>query len=352
MEVSSAEWLSEMEMEYSGDFINQCYEMDCLDYAFDGLNEFSETHSSDHVPCNYTPVNEQCHFSMVSNTTPLENTQTAIERPAAKLELNSNNTRNSSCNKASSSPSSYIICFDKSNISPVTTSYEQDYYSLTRNACVSAKRKIEVGSDGNMIFPPLTYGQGVKRDHHAMSRSPSQANSHVIAERNRREKLNQRFSILSSVVPGLKKMDKASVIGDTIKYVKYLQQRLKTLEEEATKDTAESVVLVKRFRVSASGREISSSDEDFVGCSDNPLPEIEVRALDKDVLIRIRCKKNQEYLVKILSEIEKLHLMIVNSSVLHFGNSFDITIVARMDLEFCMKMKDLARNLRSAVINA
>ena len=126
-------------------------------------------------------------------------------------------------------------------------------------------------------------------------------------------------------------MDKATALGGAIEYVKHLQQRLKTLEEQATKRTVvESIVLVKRFWVSSIG-DISSSNENVDSCSDDqPLPEVEARTLDKDVLIRIRCKKHQGCLVKILSEVEKLPLMIVNSRVLQFGNSFDITIVAQV----------------------
>jgi hypothetical protein len=38
----------------------------------------------------------------------------------------------------------------------------------------------------------------------------SQNQDHILAERKLREKLNQRFIALSKIVPGLKKMDKAS----------------------------------------------------------------------------------------------------------------------------------------------
>lgn len=126
-------------------------------------------------------------------------------------------------------------------------------------------------------------------------------------------------------------MDKAGVLGDSIKYVKHLQQRLKTLEEQVTKKPVESVVLMKRIRVSAiSGDMFSSEDHNVDSCSNQPLPEVEARALDKDVLIRIQCQKHKVCLVKILSGIEKLHLIIINSSVLQFGNSLDITIVAQV----------------------
>ncbi|VFQ68586.1 unnamed protein product [Cuscuta campestris] len=59
--------------------------------------------------------------------------------------------------------------------------------------------------------------------------------NHVLAERRRREKLNERFVVLRSLVPFVTKMDKASVLGDTINYVKHLHERVKELESMAEK---------------------------------------------------------------------------------------------------------------------
>lgn len=51
-----------------------------------------------------------------------------------------------------------------------------------------------------------------------------------MAERRRREKLNERFIILRSLVPFVTKMDKASILGDTIEYVKQLRKKIQDLE--------------------------------------------------------------------------------------------------------------------------
>ncbi|KAL2900637.1 Basic helix-loop-helix protein A [Bienertia sinuspersici] len=54
--------------------------------------------------------------------------------------------------------------------------------------------------------------------------------NHVLVERRRREKLNERFIILRSSVPFVTKMNKASILGDTIEYLKELEGHTKSEE--------------------------------------------------------------------------------------------------------------------------
>ncbi|KAL0422481.1 UNVERIFIED_CONTAM: Transcription factor [Sesamum latifolium] len=180
----------------------------------------------------------------------------------------------------------------------------------------------------NYVLKPC---QGAKRI--STATRLAQAQDHILAERKRREKLSQRFIALSTLVPGLKKMDKASVLGDAIKYMKQLQDKVKSLEEQTKKRTMESVVFVKKYEVHNSGDhgENSSSDESF---SSGPviteqLPEIEARFCNKDVLISIH---------------------FVNSSVMSFGEAaLNITVIAQKDEDFTMNMKELVKNLRATL---
>ncbi|CAN1815417.1 Transcription factor bHLH25 [Linum perenne] len=255
------------------------------------------------------------------------------DRPAKITKTNSHSSR-ASPPSSSSSPYSCIISFDSSSSSdsvPVPQKPPRSYSAV--------KPEYPSIEDG---------GHGTKRPAAAMSRSPVSAQDHVMAERKRREKLSERFIALSAVVPGLKKMDKASVLGDAIKYLKQLQERAKTLEEQVNKKTIESVVYVKKSRVYNLDDELSSTDENSDGSSNqSQLPEIEARVSGKDVMIRIHCEKHKGCLPKLLSEIEKLHLNVMNSNVLPFGSStLDITVVAQMDYDFSATTVDLVRNLR------
>ncbi|GLT46865.1 hypothetical protein SLA2020_205940 [Shorea laevis] len=206
-------------------------------------------------------------------------------------------------------------------------------------------------SDSSSAIPQLCYGdlnyamtyknEGAKRKIGSLTRSPFHAQDHLIAERKRREKISQLYMVLSRLLPSLKKADKTSILGDAIKHVKQLQERVKILEEKVAEKIVESAVLVKKTQIYA--------DEESSSCQPNhsSLAEIEARVSDKDVLIRIHCKKNKGFLVNLLHQIEKLNLSVVSSNVLPFGRStLDITIVAQMEDEFSMTAKDLVKNLR------
>ncbi|XP_028798047.1 transcription factor bHLH19-like [Neltuma alba] len=178
-----------------------------------------------------------------------------------------------------------------------------------------------------------------------VTRNPLQAQDHVLSERRRREKLNQKFIALSSIIPGLKKMDKASVLGDAIECIKQLKEREKILEEQVAMKRKESAVLKRRTTLFADN-DNSPSDE----VSGQPLAEIEARVLGKNVFIRIQCEKHEGCEAKILRELENLHLTVQSSSILPFGDAtLCITIIAQMDDEHSMTAKDFVGSLRKAL---
>jgi hypothetical protein len=161
-----------------------------------------------------------------------------------------------------------------------------------------------------------------------VTRPAAQNQDHILAERKRREKLSERFIALSKIVPGLKKMDKASVLGDAIKYVKTLQEQVKGMEEVARRRPVESAVLVKKSQLTADEDDGSSCDENFEG-AEAGLPEIEARMSDRTVLVKIHCENRKGALIAALSEVESIGLAIMNTNVLPFTTStLDITIMA------------------------
>lgn len=59
--------------------------------------------------------------------------------------------------------------------------------------------------------------------------------NHVEAERQRREKMNQRFYALRAVVPNVSRMDKASLLADATAYIEDLRSKVQSLEIERKK---------------------------------------------------------------------------------------------------------------------
>ncbi|KAJ7952683.1 transcription factor bHLH18-like [Quillaja saponaria] len=282
------------------------------------------------------------------------------------------------------SPSFYILSFEKSDSPPpptaadITNHKRQPYgyrecsppVHLKQNDKSSSSKSKGPSSLENKTHeePNVRVTQDTKKSK-TTARSPTHAQDHIMAERMRREKLTQRFIALSALIPGLKKIDKASVLADAIKYVKQLQEHVKVLEDQKSqskKRSVESVLFVKKSQLSSPDQDDmvssvvpestacsnTSSDDDGHGNSDESLPEVEARVSDKDVLIRIHCEKHKGIFMNVLKEIENLSLSVLNSSVLPFGSSIlDITIIAQMDDGYSLTVKELANNLRQAIFN-
>ncbi|KAL6637581.1 hypothetical protein ACP70R_025153 [Stipagrostis hirtigluma subsp. patula] len=190
----------------------------------------------------------------------------------------------------------------------------------------------------------------------AGSMSAPYAQDHIIAERKRREKINQRFIELSTVIPGLKKMDKATILSDATRYVRELQEKLKELEAGGSNSRSETVVLVKRpchHAVAAPDDDGSSlSPSSGMPAARNKLPEIEARFSERSVMVRIHCEDGKGVAVKVLAAVEELHLSIIHANVMPFqACTLIITITAQVEDGFNVTAHEIIGRLNSALLH-
>ncbi|KAJ0986125.1 hypothetical protein J5N97_004481 [Dioscorea zingiberensis] len=115
--------------------------------------------------------------------------------------------------------------------------------------------------------------------------------NHVEAERQRREKLNQRFYALRAVVPNISKMDKASLLGDAIAYITELQKKVKEMESE---------------------RDPSMSEHNRrVQC-----PDIDVEAVQDEVLVRVSCPLDSHPVSRVIQAFRESEINVTESKIL------------------------------------
>nr|AST25599.1 lMYC7 [Hevea brasiliensis] len=126
--------------------------------------------------------------------------------------------------------------------------------------------------------------------------------NHVEAERQRREKLNQRFYALRAVVPNISKMDKASLLGDAIAYINELQAKLKLMEAE-------------REKFGNTSREASTLEVNSNGKNHSQAPEVDIQASHDEVIVRVSCPLNLHPASRVIQAFKEAQVSVMDSKL-------------------------------------
>ncbi|KAL8472763.1 hypothetical protein ACS0TY_029837 [Phlomoides rotata] len=118
---------------------------------------------------------------------------------------------------------------------------------------------MSIQEDGLMFLDNCINGFDVAADHatpnldrtinagqkKSKSKKPDgQPSKNLMAERRRRKRLNDRLSMLRSIVPKISKMDRTSILGDTIDYTRELLDKIHKLREEGMEEGNDQIALV------------------------------------------------------------------------------------------------------------
>lgn len=136
--------------------------------------------------------------------------------------------------------------------------------------------------------------------------------NHVEAERQRREKLNQRFYALRAVVPNVSKMDKASLLGDAISYITELKTKLQSTESDKEDLHKQVETLSKEVQES---RSCSGADQELKGSNKLIDLDIDVKILGWDARIQIQCSKKNHPAARLMAALMELDLDVHHASV-------------------------------------
>nr|AYU74919.1 MYC transcription factor 2 [Hibiscus cannabinus] len=143
--------------------------------------------------------------------------------------------------------------------------------------------------------------------------------NHVEAERQRREKLNQKFYALRAVVPNVSKMDKASLLGDAISYINELKSKLQNADSE--KEELQNQLEAMKKALSSKDHRSAPPPHDQDLRMSNQLAnklidlEIDVKIIGWDAMIQIQCSKKNHPAAKLMAALKELDLEVHHASV-------------------------------------
>ncbi|CAA0812168.1 Transcription factor GLABRA 3 [Striga hermonthica] len=183
------------------------------------------------------------------------------------------------------------------------------------------------------------------RNKNADSRPEVEENekNHVLSERKRREKINERFMILGSIVPSGGKVDKVSILDHTIQYLSELERKVEELESYKASMELDSTAQTKpqdaaeRTSGNYSPNKVTNSNKKSSAVK-RKASEIErtqahdditINVIDKDVLIEMRCPWKDCVLVEIMAAVNKLRMDTQNVQSSNTDGILSLTIKAK-----------------------
>ncbi|KAH9317453.1 hypothetical protein KI387_019222, partial [Taxus chinensis] len=168
------------------------------------------------------------------------------------------------------------------------------------------------------------------RRNHALSlpraayRTESQRHNHILAERQRREEMNEKFSILRTILPKLTKKDKASIVTDTINYVRELEKRVRYLQDfmskARTKRSKENFCRVDHEIKHKKFKDIKMVNDEY-NQANAVLPHIELQNIGSQAVIKLVCPRSQGLVLRTHKALVECKVDLLQSNVTTLDNN-------------------------------
>nr|WAK86102.1 transcription factor bHLH56 [Nothapodytes nimmoniana] len=182
-----------------------------------------------------------------------------------------------------------------------------------------------------------------ERKNYRVKKFEGRPSKNLMAERRRRKRLNDRLSMLRSIVPKISKMDRTSILGDTIDYMKELLEKINRIQDhqEDLDEGVDQKNLMGHFNELKPNQMLVR----------NP-PKFNVDRRNLDTRIEICCAAKPGLLVSTLNTLEALGLDI-KQCVISCFNDFSLQascseVVEHRSIISCEDVKqELCRNVGS-----
>ncbi|KAJ8567399.1 hypothetical protein K7X08_019607 [Anisodus acutangulus] len=137
-----------------------------------------------------------------------------------------------------------------------------------------------------------------KKSTNKVKKVEGQPSKNLMAERRRRKRLNDRLSMLRSIIPKISKMDRTSILGDTIDYVKELLDKINRLCQDCEMEDE-----IKDIKFMGNFKELKPNE----ALVRNP-PKFDVERRNEETSIEICCATKPGLLLSTVNTIEALGL--------------------------------------------
>ncbi|KAL3688513.1 hypothetical protein R1sor_014822 [Riccia sorocarpa] len=195
--------------------------------------------------------------------------------------------------------------------------------ALARELNEAAEAKGEMRADSSDGSDPMDEDEG-----NGARSGKKHLSKNLVAERKRRKKLNERLYALRALVPKITKMDRASILGDAIEYVKDLQSRVDNMHKELREeqDSTDVYAVLGEGIIDGSFDDMKSSDPTLGNNLDNQYVDYLVQPLEVNVhkvehnrfSIRIMTEKADGLSLGIHRVLDEYGLDILTASTMNF----------------------------------